>query len=81
MVSKDFFFCLAGVWYSMVRILWSRSAILMRMTRMSLLMAKSILRRFSICSSSMLLYFTRVSFVTPSTMSAMVGLNCRAISS
>ena len=81
MVSKAFFFCFSGVWYSMVRILWSRSAILMRITRMSLLMAKSIFRRFSICSSSMVLYCTRVSLVTPSTMSATVELNRLAMSS
>ena len=53
MVSKDFCFCFSGVWYSMVRMLWSRSEILMRITRMSLLMAISIFRRFSICSSSL----------------------------
>ena len=53
MVSKDFCFCFSGVWYSMVRMLWSRSEILMRITRISLLMAISIFRRFSICSSSL----------------------------
>ena len=37
---------------------------------MSLAMASSILRRFSTCCSSTLVYCTRVSFVTPSTMSA-----------
>ena len=42
---------------------------------------RSILRRFSICSSSMVLYFTRVSLVTPSTISAMVGLKRLAMSS
>ena len=48
---------------------------------MSRLMAKSILRRFSICSSSMVEYFTRVSFVTPSTMSATVTPKILATSS
>ena len=81
MVSKAFFFCLAGVWYSMVRMLWSRSAILMRITRMSRLMAKSIFLRFSICSSSMVEYFTRVSLVTPSTTSATVTPKRLAMSS
>ena len=47
---------------------------------MSLAMAMSILRRFSICSSSLLVYCTRVSLVTPSTMSATASPNCRAIS-
>ena len=49
----------------MVRILCSRSQILMRITRMSWAMAMSILRRFSICSSSLETYCTRVSLVTP----------------
>ena len=48
---------------------------------MSLAMAMSILRRFSACSSSLLVYCTRVSLVTPSTMSATAGPNWRAISS
>ena len=39
---------------------------------MSLAMAISILRRFSACSSSWLVHCTRVSLVTPSTMSATV---------
>ena len=45
----------------------------MRITRMSLAMAMSILRRFSICSSSLVAYWMRVSLLTPSTRSAMVG--------
>ena len=48
---------------------------------MSLAMAMSILRRFSACSSSLLVYCTRVSFVTPSTMSATAVPNWRAMSS
>ena len=40
---------------------------------MSLAMAISILRRFSACSSSWLVHCTRVSLVTPSTMSATVA--------
>ena len=48
---------------------------------MSLAMAMSILRRFSACSSSWLVYCTRVSFVTPSTMSATVEPNWRRTSS
>ena len=81
MVSRDFCFCLGGDWYSMVRMLWSRSEILIRMTRMSLLMAKSIFRRFSICSSSLVAYWIRVSLLTPSTRLAMVGEKSRATSS
>ena len=53
----------------------------MRMTRMSFAMAMSILRRFSACSSSWLVYCTRVSLVTPSTMSATVAPNWRLTSS
>ena len=48
---------------------------------MSRLMARSILRRFSICSSSLLIYCTRVSLVTPSTSSATAGEKSFAISS
>ena len=44
-------------------------------------MAMSIFRRFSICSSSLVAYWTRVSLVTPSTRSATVGPKCLAISS
>ena len=79
-VSSDFVRCFSGVWYAIVRILCSRSAILMRMTRISFAIAMSILRRFSICSSSLLVYCTRVSFVTPSTMSATGSPNWRAMS-
>ena len=74
-VSRDLEICLAGVWYSMVRVLWRRSQILMRITRMSLLMAMNILRRFSICCSSRVEYSTRVSLVTPSTSAATVEPN------
>ena len=52
----------------------------MRMTRMSLLMAMSIFRRFSICSSSLVAYWMRVSLLTPSTRSATVGEKSRAMS-
>ena len=48
---------------------------------MSLAMAMSILRRFSICSSSLEVYCTRVSLVTPSTRSATVAPKSLAISS
>ena len=44
-------------------------------------MASSILRRFSICCSSTLVYCTRVNFVTPSTMSATVEPKLWAMSS
>ena len=64
----------------MVRMLWSRSETLMRITRISLLMAMSIFRRFSICSSSLVAYWIRVSLLTPSTRLAMVGENIRATS-
>ncbi len=65
----------------MVRILWSRSAILMRTTRMSLLMAMNILRRFSIWACSEVEKLARVSLVTPSTNSATVSPKIREISS
>ena len=48
---------------------------------MSLAMASSILRMFSICCSSTLVYCTRVSLVTPSTMSATELPKLRAMSS
>ena len=48
---------------------------------MSWAMAMSILRRFSICSSSLETYCTRVSLVTPSTSSATDLPNFLAISS
>ena len=67
--------------YCRVRVLCSRSAILIRMTRMSLDIAMNILRRFSICCSSVVEYCTRVSFVTPSTSSATVCPNMWEISS
>ena len=70
MVSRHLLICLAGVWYCMVRILWRRSAILMSTTRMSLLMAMNIFRRFSIWASSVEVKLARVSLVTPSTNSA-----------
>ena len=54
---------------SPVRILWRRSQSLMIMTRTSRLMASSILRRFSACSSSMFENWILVSLVTPSTSS------------
>ena len=44
-------------------------------------MAMSILRRFSACSSSWLVHCTRVSLVTPSTMSATEEPNRRFTSS
>ena len=52
---------------SPVRMLCSRSHSLMIITRTSRLMASSILRRFSACSSSMLENWILVSLVTPST--------------
>ena len=48
---------------------------------MSLAMAMSIFRRFSICFSSVEENFTRVSLVTPSTRSATVAPNRWATSS
>ena len=81
MVSRLFSRCFLGDWYSMVRMLWSRSQILMRITRMSWAMAMSIFRKFSICSSSLETYCTRVSLVTPSTRSATEVPNFLAISS
>ena len=61
--------------------LCTRSQILMRITRTSLAMAMSILRRFSICFSSVEAKFILVSLVTPSTRSATVGLKRLATSS
>ena len=55
---------------SPVRMLCSRSQSLMIITRTSRLMASSILRRFSACSSSMLENWILVSLVTPSTSRA-----------
>ena len=46
---------------------------LMRFPRVLLRMAMSIFRRFSICSSSLVAYWIRVSLLTPSTRSATVG--------
>ena len=48
---------------------------------MSFVMARSILRRFSICSSSFDMKVTRVSFVTPSTRSATAVPKLLAMSS
>ena len=81
MVSRHLEICLAGDWYCMVRILWSRSAILISTTRMSLDMAMNIFRRFSIWACSVLEKLARVSLVTPSTSSAVVLPKSRAISS
>ena len=50
-------------------------------TRISLLMAMNILRRFSICACSEEEKFARVSFVTPSTSSATVGPKIFSMSS
>ena len=56
-----------------VRMLWSLSASLMMTTRMSLDMARNILRSVRACFSSMELTLMEVSFVTPSTSSATVS--------
>ena len=48
---------------------------------MSWAMAMNIFRRFSICSSSLEVYCTRDSLVTPSTRAATVSPNCLATSS
>ena len=61
--------------------LCTRSQILMRITRTSWAMAMSILRRFSICFSSVEVYLTLLSLVTPSTRSATVSLKRLATSS
>lgn len=53
--------------------LWSLSASLMMTTRMSLDMARNILRSVRACFSSMELTLMEVSFVTPSTSSATVS--------
>ena len=58
-----------------VRMLCRRSASLMTMTRMSLLMATNILRMVAACSSVRLSTSMRVIFVTPSTSCATWGLN------
>ena len=51
--------------YCSVRMLWSRSASLTRMTRMSSTIASSILRKFSACRSSLLENGMALIFVTP----------------
>ena len=61
--------------------LWTRSQILMRITRTSWAMAMSIFRRFSICFSSVEVYLTLLSLVTPSTRSATVSPKRLATSS
>ena len=81
MVSRHLMICFSGDWYCMVRMLCSRSAILISTTRMSLLMAMNILRRFSICASSVEEKLALVSLVTPSTSSATVEPKSFSISS
>ena len=50
-VSLDFSICFSGVWYCIVRWLWSLSASLINITLISLAIARNILRRFSACLS------------------------------
>ena len=81
MVSRAFSRCFFSDWYWRVRMLCRRSHSLMRITRTSWAMAMNILRRFSICSSSLEVYCIRVSLVTPSTRSATVEPKSLAMSS
>ena len=58
-----------------MRMLWSRSASLMRTTRMSSAIARNIFRMFSACCCSWLWVLNLDSLVTPSTMCAISGPN------
>ena len=66
----------SGFWYFSVRMLCSRSASLISTTRMSLAMARNILRRVSAWASSRLAKFSWLSLVTPSTSRATSSPNC-----
>ena len=66
---------------SIVRILWVRSASLIKITRTSSATAMSILRQFSTVSSSVDENFKSLIFVTPCTMWAISLLNSRRKSS
>ena len=82
MVSLAFSFCLAGGIYFSVRILWSRSASLIRMTRMSLAIARNIFLRFSAWTSTLSAeQLNCPSLVTPSTSSSTSSPNSCRISS
>ena len=58
-----------------VRILWVRSASLIKTTRISRVIAKIILRKFSTCASWRVRNFNLSSFDTPSTISATLAPN------
>ena len=66
-VSRAISSCARAADASSVRMLWRRSASLMRMTRMSRAIAMTILRKFSACFSSRLEKVILASLVTPST--------------
>jgi hypothetical protein len=70
MVSRAIFSCFSGGWYPRVCMLWRRSASLTMITRMSVAMARIILRMFSACCSSLVLNCILLILVTPSTMLA-----------
>ena len=61
--------------WSIVRILWVRSANFTKRTRMSSLIAKTNLRKFSACLLSDFISI-RVNLVTPSTRLAISSVNC-----
>ena len=73
-LAGDALLLLDGRPYS-VRMLWSRSASLIRTTRMSWAIASSILRMFSACCCSWLWVLNLDSLVTPSTSWATSGPN------
>ena len=82
MVSRAFSNCFAGFIYCRVRMLWRRSASLIKITRMSFAMARNIFLRFSACSSTLSAeYESWPSFVTPSTKRATSSPNSCATSS
>ncbi len=71
----------AGGIAAMVRMLCKRSASLIKITRMSLAIASSILRKFSACASSCEANSMRVILETPSTRPAISAPNSPAIPS
>jgi len=81
MVSREIFCCFSGESHCSVRMLCSRSASLMMMTRMSLAMESSILRKYSACARAGLSKWSPLMWLTPSTSSATSSPNSRRRSS
>ena len=72
-VSRAFCACFSARIDLIVRMLWSRSASFTRITRRSFDIAMKSLRKFSACFDSSEESWRLVSFVTPSTSSAISG--------